>query len=723
MTTSPATEVSDASRLRHQLVQQLHAHNHIRSAAVEHAFRTVPRHVFAPEVPLPVSYADDIVPTCHDDDGTITSSISAPWLQADMLEAARIRPGHRVLEIGSGGYNAALIAELVGPTGHVTTLDIDPVVTDRTVRFLPEAGYSQVSVVTADAEHLPHEVVPEGGFDAIIVTVDTWDLPWIDALADGGRIVAPLRLHGYHWAIGFTKADGTLHSDEPLVVCGFVAMQGAGAWNPNRRTVPGTGVRLSWEDGTPLSVDQLAPALTREPTVTRTGVTVGGEEPFDLLMLYLAGALPGFCRLEVDPDGHHQVLNPPPQHWPAAAIVRGTSLARLAHERIIDGDDGKGRHEFVVHGYGDHGHLVAREMAEQVELWQRNHRGVRCPLITARPAAGRAPAGPVQEPHAFAKKHTHITVDWPVMPVSTAREPETANASALIYNDRGEYLLHLRDYFPGQIWEPGMWSLLGGGREAQDATLEHTVRRELAEEAGLDLADLTPFATEYATDDAGATVPIAIYAGRWNGDARDLHLTEGVMLAWFPPDDLHRLRIADTTSDLVRRHAAGHPTSQSGTAAEEERRASPRDTVLNVIGVHLYLERPDGTVLLGLRHPDSAFAPSTWHVLAGHCEQENALACLIREAQEEAGLHIERRDVELVHVVHHIDRAGDRPRMGLFFRARAWSGEPELREPDKCTRWKFWDPAALPDDLVTYTRIAIEGIKNGELYSETGWPA
>ncbi|MFG3322197.1 NUDIX domain-containing protein [Streptomyces sp. NPDC048171] len=103
--------------------------------------------------------------------------------------------------------------------------------------------------------------------------------------------------------------------------------------------------------------------------------------------------------------------------------------------------------------------------------------------------------------------------------------------------------------------------------------------------------------------------------------------------------------------------------------------------------------------------------------------QAEALACLIREAQEEAGLRIERRDVELVHVVHHIDRAGDRPRMGLFFRARAWSSEPELREPDKCTRWKFWDPAALPDDLVPYTRIAIEGIKNGELYSETGWPA
>ncbi|MFD5481347.1 NUDIX hydrolase [Streptomyces hawaiiensis] len=204
-------------------------------------------------------------------------------------------------------------------------------------------------------------------------------------------------------------------------------------------------------------------------------------------------------------------------------------------------------------------------------------------------------------------------------------EPETANASALIHNDRGEYLLHLRDYFPGRIWEPGMWSLLGGGREPQDATLEHTVRRELTEEAGLDIADLTPFGTEYASDDASTTVSIAVYAGRWNGDPRELRLTEGVMLAWFAPDDLHRLRIAPTTSDLVRRHAASRPAnascaaSPSGTPSIDDRRpASPHGAVLNVIGVHLYLERPDGTVLLGLRHPDSAFAPSTWHVLAVH---------------------------------------------------------------------------------------------------------
>ncbi|MEU8954872.1 methyltransferase, FxLD system [Streptomyces sp. NPDC048518] len=415
MPTPPATEVIDTNELRRQLVDHLSTDHHIRTAAVERAFRAVPRHAFAPDVDLEAAYANDTVPTRHAPDGRVISSISAPWLQADMLEAARIQPGHHVLEIGSGGYNAALIAELAGPTGHVTTLDIDPAVTERATRFLTKTGYDNVRVVTADAEHLPAQLIPTDGFDAIVVTVDTWDLPWISAVAEGGRLIAPLRLHGYHWAIGFTKVKGVLHSDEPLIVCGFVAMQGAGAWNSNRRTVPGTGIHLSFEDGTPLPTDQLAPALTREPTVIRTGITVGGQEPFDLLTLYLAGALPGFCRLEVDPDRNIELLNPPPKHWPAAAIVRGASLARLAHERIGDGDDGNGRYEFVVHGYGDQGRLAAQEMADQVVHWQRHHRGTRCPLITIRQAAGRAWADTDSEPHVLAKRHTHITVDWPIV--------------------------------------------------------------------------------------------------------------------------------------------------------------------------------------------------------------------------------------------------------------------------------------------------------------------
>ncbi|MFE1416806.1 NUDIX domain-containing protein [Streptomyces sp. NPDC058746] len=141
---------------------------------------------------------------------------------------------------------------------------------------------------------------------------------------------------------------------------------------------------------------------------------------------------------------------------------------------------------------------------------------------------------------------------------------------------------------------------------------------------------------------------------------------------------------------------------------------------LNVLGVHLYLEQ-DGKVLLGLRHPDCAFAGMTHHFLAGHCEQESAVACLVREAEEEAGIAVDPAGVELVHVVHVVDRPGGRPRMQFVFRARQWTGTPQVREPDRCLSWGWWPVDALPDRIVPYTRAAIDGIRAGRLYTEMGW--
>ncbi|TQO34308.1 LmbE family N-acetylglucosaminyl deacetylase [Streptomyces cavourensis] len=140
------------------------------------------------------------------------------------------------------------------------------------------------------------------------------------------------------------------------------------------------------------------------------------------------------------------------------------------------------------------------------------------------------------------------------VPGSPAAEP--VNASALIRNDAGQYLMHLRDHLPGLIWEPGAWSLPGGGREPEDRSLEETVRRELREEAGLDLPVLEPYAVEIATGTDGSPVPVAVYSGRWNGDPARLTLTEGVMLHWFAPEVLPRLRLSRSTLDLVLRHAA-----------------------------------------------------------------------------------------------------------------------------------------------------------------------
>jgi 8-oxo-dGTP diphosphatase len=154
----------------------------------------------------------------------------------------------------------------------------------------------------------------------------------------------------------------------------------------------------------------------------------------------------------------------------------------------------------------------------------------------------------------------------------------------------------------------------------------------------------------------------------------------------------------------------------------EQQATADNGAVFHIVGAHLYAENSHGQVLLGLRHAASTYAAGTWHFLAGHCEQESASACIVREAEEEAGLTIAPDDVELAHVVHLVDKPGDQPRIQLFFRARKWAGSPELREPDRCTAWKWWHPDQLPDRLVPYTRAAIEGIRAGHLFTPMGWP-
>lgn len=124
-------------------MDKLVAQRTIESKEIETAFRKVPRHLFAPGAPLEKAYAQAIVATKRDENGITISSVSAPEIQATMLEQAGLCPGMRVLEIGSGGYNAALMAELVGEDGEITTIDLDPDVIDRARSYLKEAGYAR----------------------------------------------------------------------------------------------------------------------------------------------------------------------------------------------------------------------------------------------------------------------------------------------------------------------------------------------------------------------------------------------------------------------------------------------------------------------------------------------------------------------------------------------------------------------------------------------------
>ncbi|MCX4960324.1 NUDIX hydrolase [Streptomyces virginiae] len=300
---------------------------------------------------------------------------------------------------------------------------------------------------------------------------------------------------------------------------------------------------------------------------------------------------------------------------------------------------------------------------------------------------------------------------------------EPHGTAALLVDARGRYLLHLRDANK-RICDPGTWSIPGGGREGEE-TAAQAVQRELLEETGLTVP-LEPFAVvdchgpapkEPGGPDAPEKGRIQVYLGAWDGDADELPCPEGIMFRHFDTTTIPFLTMCAWTKEVIDLHQA-RGLAPAGVPAQA--RPGGGRARRNIVGVHLYLER-NGQVLLGLRHPDSAFAASTHHFLAGHCEQESAVTCLVREAAEEAGLVIDPGDVDLVHVVHQVNEPGGRPRMQLVFRARRWQGTPEVREPDRCLSWGWWPADDLPEPVVPYTRAAIEAIRAGRLYTELGW--
>jgi protein-L-isoaspartate(D-aspartate) O-methyltransferase len=112
----------------------------------------------------------------------------SPSLHAWMLYRLAPRPGYRVLHVGvGGGYYTALLAEMVGPGGRVTAVEIDPALAEVARANL--RGYVQVEVLAADAA-----AHPAGEVDRVYVnaSVGRPAAPWVARLAPGGRLVFPL---------------------------------------------------------------------------------------------------------------------------------------------------------------------------------------------------------------------------------------------------------------------------------------------------------------------------------------------------------------------------------------------------------------------------------------------------------------------------------------------------------------------------------------------------
>src|SRR5260370_1798721 len=152
---------------------------------------------------------------------------------AIMLEQLALQPGQRVLEIGAGtGYNAALIAQIVGKSGQVVTVDIDEDVASSARQQLAAAGFDRVDVHCADGGFGYPEAAP---YDRIILTASAWDIApaWFKQLSPAGRLVLPLSLRQGPESAGF-QADPGHCSSVAGSRRGFVAFWGAVCRPPPR---------------------------------------------------------------------------------------------------------------------------------------------------------------------------------------------------------------------------------------------------------------------------------------------------------------------------------------------------------------------------------------------------------------------------------------------------------------------------------------------------------
>lgn len=313
----------------------------------------------------------------------------------------------RVLEVGSGGLNAALIAETVGPGGTVVSVDIDPDVTARATRLLHENGYGhRVQVLTADAAApLPGDQV----FDAIIVTAAVPDIlpAWLDQLAGHGRLSLPLVMNGVTRTIGWQRISDHLASTASEYA-GFVPLRGTARKPVHTVTLTSRdhgSVTLVFDIDPPADPRGLEHVLGANPIDRWSSVTYPNGTSWADLYLWFACFLHGFCRITPDDTSTLLTRN---AGWPFGCVTdRG-----VAHLATRPNPDGGPSVQFGACGYGPDAERAAATLLEQIRAWDQHARHQPPPTFGYWPA----PTDPALLPAGHAvmtRPNGLITISWP----------------------------------------------------------------------------------------------------------------------------------------------------------------------------------------------------------------------------------------------------------------------------------------------------------------------
>ncbi len=175
--------LTDFAAEREAMVERQIESRGIHDPKILEAFRSVPREQFLSKEYADLAYGDHPLPI------EAGQTISQPYIVALTIQAAEIKPGDTVLEVGAGsGYAAAVISRIASKVVAIERqAELAKIAKERMERL----DYDNVRILEGDGTRGCAEEAP---FDAIVAAASGSHVPpaWLEQLADGGRIVMPV---------------------------------------------------------------------------------------------------------------------------------------------------------------------------------------------------------------------------------------------------------------------------------------------------------------------------------------------------------------------------------------------------------------------------------------------------------------------------------------------------------------------------------------------------